>query len=275
MKRASGVLGVEGWWTMEISKQISSIFIPSFRGNIKQIIYPAFAEKKLDGEANILYINWNTDKAMLLNKYGTARKGIWVDNICPTDKKVSIMGELVYDYGYANDLYKLLSAKDNEDHLHFRAYDLLWYDNESVITNPLIDRKEMLLNLPFNDNHLVIPCEYVENYEEMMDYYARIKKEGYEGIVVKNINGSLPSSGAVDWVKIKVKDRSEFEIVGIDPVKERVEIKVDSPKGNKINGLKVCNKDKTALKIGDRVEVEYQGILDGGGLRHPVFIKKV
>ena len=36
-------------------------------------------------------------------------------------------------------------------------------------------------------------------------------------------------------------------------------------------GVKVCNKDKALLKVGDDVKIEHQGVLSNGGLRHPVF----
>ena len=38
--------------------------------------------------------------------------------------------------------------------------------------------------------------------------------------------------------------------------------------------LMIRIKDKLNLKVGDKVKIQHQGILSGGGLRHPVFLGK-
>ena len=79
--------------------------------------------------------------------------------------------------------------------------------------------------------------------------------------------------GITDWVKIKKKDQSVFQVVYIDPVLERIEVRVITNEGltAKRVGVKVVTKQKAKLKVGDWVTVEYYGILEGGSLRHPVF----
>ena len=42
----------------------------------------------------------------------------------------------------------------------------------------------------------------------------------------------------------------------------------------RVVGVKLVDKYKSRVKIGDVVTIEHQGILSGGGLRHPVYIPK-
>ncbi|MDD5496765.1 MAG: hypothetical protein PHP46_06705, partial [Candidatus Omnitrophica bacterium] len=57
------------------------------------------------------------------------------------------------------------------------------------------------------------------------------------------------------------------------PAQERIEVLVHNGANSKPVGVKVMNKVKATLKVGDIVEIEHQGILSQGGLRHPVFVR--
>ena len=79
------------------------------------------------------------------------------------------------------------------------------------------------------------------------------------------------------WVKIKKKDINIYELVVIEQTRERGEVLVKTsmhPNGRPV-GVKICNKDKKGLNIGDQVAIEHQGITVNGSLRHPVFKGKV
>jgi hypothetical protein len=86
--------------------------------------------------------------------------------------------------------------------------------------------------------------------------------------------------GPCSWVKIKHKDQTEFAVHTIDPVKERIEVIVNFVASNGVTqtkyvGCKASQKQKSQLKVGDKVLIEHFGILSSGGLRSPVFCGKV
>jgi len=95
----------------------------------------------------------------------------------------------------------------------------------------------------------------------------------YEGIVVKSADSRL-IMGVSPWVKLKKKETSDLEVISIDQTQERIEVLVHNGTASKGVGVKVMNKVKATLKVGDIVEIEHQGILSKGGLRHPVFIRR-
>ena len=70
---------------------------------------------------------------------------------------------------------------------------------------------------------------------------------------------------------MKKKDENGYHIVVIDPTRERIEVRVNSAIHSRNVGVKVPNDVKKTLMIGQIARIEHQGILSGGGLRHPVF----
>ena len=79
--------------------------------------------------------------------------------------------------------------------------------------------------------------------------------------------------GPCPWVKMKKREMVQCEVWKIDPVLERIEVRVVG--GSKDIGVKVPNKIKFKLNVGDLVEIEHMGVLSKGGLRHPCFIRSL
>jgi hypothetical protein len=104
----------------------------------------------------------------------------------------------------------------------------------------------------------------------VMEAYRDYTDDCYEGIVVKSADSRL-IMGPCPWVKLKHRTTIIGVVSEIDTSLERIEFIY---KGHAI-GLKCANVTKRTLKIGDEIEVEHQGELSQGGLRHPVYIRKV
>jgi hypothetical protein len=76
---------------------------------------------------------------------------------------------------------------------------------------------------------------------------------------------------------MKAKRTADLEVVSISDTQERIEVAVPvTPEKDLFVkcGVKVCDKKKKTLALGDIVEIEYQVQLPSGSLRHPVFIRK-
>ena len=245
------------------------------RGSPSQIEYPCWAEIKMDGEYTWLV---KTDASCYtVNKYGLCRLNYPITESAKRLKGASLgdfilIGELYYGDGKKGRLYDLLSHKES-DALNFMPFDIVQFKGVSVGKATLVDRLEMMHELgvdPTIQNH----GRVIDDKEQLNEYCEWVKEQGYEGIVVKGLEGVL-IFGPCNWIKLKYKDQSDFRVTLIDPVKERIEVVVYTPTTLRQVGCKCSNKDKATLKVGDTVTIEHQGILAQGGLRHPVFKGKV
>jgi len=245
--------------------------------------YPAILQPKLDGEFNYAYLG---EKSYLVNKSGVARYD-WpkLDEIASKVGHDSILvGELIWALGGKGCLYELLAHRLS-DELDFRAFDIVRHKGENILDWPLIDRIELLshLQIPQVSHYLVNSDASVGKGDETrmgtLELFAMLAGP-YEGVVVKSTD-SRYITGPCEWVKLKAKDISAFPVIFIDPVRERIEIAVPTPVtppgsiNTKRVGVKVTDVDKKSLVMGDMVKIEHQGILVGGGLRHPVYKGKV
>ena len=273
---------------------------PELRGSIKGLRWPCFAEIKYDGEATLIAYKKHSlsqitadapPEILTTNKYGT-RRTEWskLDKIAEIldehdiDEAV-LLAELYYGFGLKGALYQLLKSKE-DDGLNLTIFDIGHIRGpgkqmDGALT-PLIDRKELLGEI-FENNVFLPTLRMVNNEREAIDYFNQVKANGYEGIVLKSLDGFLVQ-GPCNWVKLKDKDRTIYPVLSIDPVKERIEIAVPNPNPPVAGkqwaqqiavGVKVVNRFKKNLGVGDQVEIEHQGVLASGSLRHPVYIRKV
>ena len=249
---------------MLISKGDRQAF-PELRGDIRSMRYPAYVEAKCDGE-----LNWfKPDKESLINKSGKIRYSF------PITKELShikhkLLGELYWGDGKAGALYEFLKHQ-TDDELKFMVFDV-------DIPGTYFERRMWLIEHISPTPHVrIVDASRVltkDDIEPHYDYYVHNLR--YEGIVVKSGDSRL-IMGICPWVKMKNKETSDLPVAYIDPTMERIDVWVQLSDDNHIGkmcGVKVMNKVKATLKIGDIVEIEHQGILSQGGLRHPVFIRR-
>ena len=256
---------------MIVKKSTRKMPYPELRGNIAQIQYPALAEIKFDGEFNWLISN-PPNEPYLINKNGKIRTDCNITKWAQANLAFpfQMLGELVWGGGKAGALYDLLSHQEDNE-LSFRPFDLVSLSGVNLEKETLMTRIEELQRImsPKYEG-----LKFVENESDVIQFFNETVAKGYEGIVVKNLHSPLVF-GPCGWVKLKKKDENVYPIVAIDPVKERIEVAVDSVGVNGTTsrnvGVKCCNRDKQGLKIGDKVKIEHQGILSQGGLRHPVY----
>lgn len=254
-----------------------SFGFPELRGTIEAVKFPAFAEIKLDGELTFLiFKRMPTGDCFIctVNKYGTTRMDFPALNQYKErfDRKgydhLILIGELFSEEGKLGALYSLLSKKTTND-VNLSLFDILAFNNQSWKENTLLDRKEKLVEIL--GKNFVLP-KVVHSKEEALEYFERVTKLGYEGVVIKEFSGTF-KCGPCSWVKLKYKDKSNYKVINIDKTLERMDVMVNTPMfpDGKLVGVKLCNKYKSTIKEGDFAIIEHQGILSVGGLRHPVF----
>ena len=251
---------------MIISKGEAQPF-PELRGTLAGMRYPAYVEPKIDGELNwFKYIDsasiWKDH--YLINKSGKMRLEL------PITKELdemgidqNLLGELHWGEGKSGDLYEFLKHQ-KDDELQFTVFDV-------DLPKGYGDRMQWLIDHLEPSKHIHLPYHAIVHKKEdvMIQFDMATKNLGYEGIVVKAWDSRL-IMGPCPWVKLKHRTTIIGVVSEIDPSLERIEFTF---KGHTI-GLKCANVVKRTLKIGNEIEVEHQGELSQGGLRHPVYIRQ-
>jgi len=172
------------------------------------------------------------------------------------------LGELHYGEGKQGDLYKLLKDRNKGNILIF---DVVMLNNEIVQNRPLSERKKAIVEAV---GELSLPYSIVNSLKEAKQAFHDAVMEGYEGVVIKSLDSPLVL-GSCSWVKMKFKDQNVLRITKIDP-EERIEVDhVGVPVG-----VKVINRIKKDLNIGDSVVIEHYGVTVSGSLRNPIYIGK-
>jgi ATP-dependent DNA ligase len=251
-----------------------SMPVPELRGSLASMKYPAFAELKADGE--FTFIIYDGGNITTMNKYNKMRSDFPALNKIKTEleqhnvKSCTLLAELVYGPGKRNALYELLKNKES-DSLGLYPFDILDLDGARLDNLPLVDRKEHLIDILGN---LAGQVTMVHNKSQAEDCFKNAVLCGWEGVVIKSMDGKL-RGGPCDWVKMKMKDRTDYQVWTVDSTQERIEVQVPSANGGiTIVGCKAPMRYKGHIKIGDIVTIEHQGVLESGSLRHPVLIAK-
>jgi len=108
----------------------------------------------------------------------------------------------------------------------FIVFDLLRIDDQSLEPLPYKDRRKLLADfLP--DGPTWRSPSYVENGAEGLLAFAR--ERSLEGIVVKRLSSSYhPGARSQDWIKVKIRLRQEFVVVGWLPGQGALENQIGS-----------------------------------------------
>lgn len=245
---------------MLITKGKSQIF-PELNGKIETIRYPVYIEPKLDGITEWLYRN--DGRPYLINGNGKILSDLPITREITIPTGVNrLLGELHYGEGKAGDFYKIKSAR--EDELNFTIFDV-------DLPLPYLDRHKWLIENIRGTKHVSRALGIMAlNKEHVLEEYNRfVDQMGYEGAVIKSFDLRL-IMGSCPWVKMKKTETLDLKVAGISLNQERIEVL----HGDIKVGIKCINKYKKILKVGDIVEIEHKGVLEGGSLRHPVFLRK-
>ena len=257
---------------MLISKDKSQRF-PELTGKIETIRYPVYVEPKIDGITNWLYLPSLGNPAIndvegpyLVNGNGKVLSDLPIAREMEmTYSPHRFLGELHCGNGKAGDFYRIKGASENE--LNFMIYDI---DMPGTY-----EERSKWLDGHINDSeHIKLIRQHRCTLRSQVEYYfEEFVKQGYEGIVTKSFDSRL-IMGPCPWVKMKHKETLDLKVSRISPTQERIEVLVPLETGSIACGVKVMNNIKATLKVGDIVEIEHLGRIDGGNLRSPVFKRK-
>lgn len=191
-------------------------------------------ELKLDGIRSLAYLD--TEKTVLINKRGkdvTANYPELSSLHAGCRGKAVLDGEIVVFKDGKPDFFRLQRRSLLSDRLKiklsaaahpatFAAFDILYWQGETLTEKPLLERKRLLESAITENNRLVL-SRYIE--EKGVAFFDLAKRENLEGIVAKEKNSRYyPGARRDVWLKIKVYREEDLVICGYAP-KENGSIK--------------------------------------------------
>ena len=137
-----------------------------------------------------------------------------------TGQRVILDGELVCldEMGHPSfgRLQQRLRKRGNRvsksNRVHFVAFDILYMNDSSVMSEPLIERKN-LLHRVLAPSEIAQACEFIENDGEA--FFQATCELGLEGIVAKEKSSLyFPGKRSKSWLKVKRVRETEFVVGG-------------------------------------------------------------
>jgi len=106
------------------------------------------------------------------------------------------------------------------------AFDLLYVRGRRITSQPLIERRQQLIDLVGRLSHpLVIAPDYIVGHG--IEFFAGIVRHSLEGMMAKRIDSHyLIGKRSSDWLKIKVAHTADFEVIGCVPMRAEKAIRV-------------------------------------------------
>ena len=196
----------------------------------KNIEFPAFIQPKLDGYRALLHKNGN--KYEFLSN--TQRPYNHLEHLSEDLDKIKLLnnkdiyldGELYLEDEHVNTLRSILSSIELTGEkskitkkIKFYVFDMFDLKNMNM---SYVDRYKVLQELfkiKFK-NITLTPTSIIKNNNELDKYFEKYVKEGYEGIIVRNMRGLYKLRGkSIDVLKSKDVKKNKFIIVGYKEAK--------------------------------------------------------
>jgi ATP-dependent DNA ligase len=99
----------------------------------------------------------------------------------------------------------------------YHVFDVLWLDGRGLTALPLVDRKALLLRIPFSP-----PMVHVRSLDDDRPW-DRACAEGWEGVIAKRRDAPYEHRRSKHWLKMKCEAMQEFVVGGFtDPLGSRV-----------------------------------------------------
>lgn len=233
-----------------ISGGVSPMLAQSFAKHGHKIVFPAFAQPKLDGHRCIAM---RVDGTWTL--WSRTRKPITgVPHIIAAldasgvNADITLDGEL-YNHDYRDRFEELTSfikrpePKPGHEVVQYHVYD-------AVIAAPFHQRLVIPADVAAradSDAIVAVETKLVADEDEAMEAFGDFIEQGYEGAMLRNSKSPYVEKRSYDLQKMKEFDDAEFEIVGVEEGRGKMAGK----------GIFVCR-----TEAGDEFRTKQKGSLD-------------
>jgi ATP-dependent DNA ligase len=255
----------------------------------KDITWPAMAQPKLDGHRCIAIVE--PDGVTLWSR--TRKPITGVPHIAQEIERLELPvgtvldGEL-YNHDYRDNFEELTSfirqatPKPGHEVVQYHIYDLPSEEGAGFLS-----RFEALYVMIGADSPVLVLVETVRvhSYGTLQERFSEYLAAGYEGAMVRNINGTYVGKRSTNLQKVKEWDDAEFKIVGVEEGRGRMaglavftcETAAGTTFAVKMKGslesLRQYVQDPS-LAIGKLLTVQYQGLTAANELpRFPIGLR--
>jgi len=155
----------------------------------------------------------------------------------------------------------------------FMVFDILELEGKDLRDKPLIERKEILKNLEF-DNPNFRKIEFSTEIDRVL-FTAQEKR--FEGIVLKEINSTYENKRSSKWLKYRFVSEQDIKVIEFEDNKDK-SITAISKKGIRVKiNNPYCEEVKKLIKEKGKanITIEFMDNTENGLVRFPVFKKIV
>jgi len=196
--------------------------IPSKRAKIK---FPARVQRKYNGLRCMA--NWRNQSIFLMSRgnkqYNVHHIEEELAKILPT--KDALDGELYNSNLSLQKINSLVKKWKPEEStiIEYHVYDYPYINGKSLVQSKRLAALKKLKE-KFKGTHIVYVESYeVNSWEEIEAYEKQFVKEGYEGAIVRDLNGTYEFGNRSNaLLKVKTFKDDEFEVVGYDIEKSNI-----------------------------------------------------
>lgn len=263
-----------------------------------KIKFPAFVQPKLDGHRCIAVIRdgvctlWTRTQKPIT---GVPHINAEIESMDLPDGTI-LDGELYnHDYrdrfeeltsfirnpnpklGYEAVQYHVYDLADDPRGFEMRHFELYAITKHEYTDEPVI--------LGEYDHVKRVDTHYVDSEEEMFEWFAEYREQGYEGLMVRNADGKYVNKRSYDLQKVKEFDDAEFTVVGVEQGRGKLAGKAvficQTASGDMFNVKMAGSLDnlsqyweKPELAIGRKLTVQFQGFTNAANVpRFPVGLR--
>jgi ATP-dependent DNA ligase len=149
------------------------------------------------------------------------------------------------------------------------VFDILELNGKDLRDKPLMERKQILDDLEFDNNNF-IKVDYSTEIERVL---FTAKERGFEGIILKRLDSTYKEKRSSNWLKYRFVSEADIEVVRFDEnpdnsitaeTKEGIRVKVSNPYHNEVRKL-IQEKGKA------KITIEFMDKTDKGKYRFPKF----
>ena len=275
--------------TKFVTGGIEPMLAHKFRDHANKIIYPCYAQPKLDGIRCIAIIE--NGVATLWTR--TRKPITGVPHIiraiekqfpncvphCVGKYRIVLDGEL-YNHAYKNRFEEIVSfvkqvtPKAGHEVVEYHIYDM-------VNDFEFHERTDTINNAELQAPLIAVKTNYVSNADQLTEQLGSDRFDGYEGTMVRNADSEYEHKRSYNLQKIKEFEDAEFKITGVKSGRGRMVDCAIFTCTTKNGDLFDCKMEgsldvlKDILKnsrsaIGKMLTVRYQGLTNGNLPRFPI-----
>lgn len=251
-----------------------------------KIQYPAYTQPKLDGIRCVAIINngkctlWTRTRKLITSVPHIEKE---LEKMF-SEEDIILDGEL-YNHSFKTNFEKIVSIVRQE--IPMEGHQVVQYHIYDLVDNNLTfdQRYKKLLENTYNRTIVLVETQLVSNEPELIDMFDLFKNLGYEGSMVRNKDGKYVNKRSYDLQKIKDFIDGEFQIVGVEEGRGKLQGHVASFVCQMDDGKQFKAKMKGdterlkdyfndhSLWLNKKLTVKYQGLTGKNGVpRFPVGI---